>query len=134
MLDELTAKDKPAEIMVQWIKDSKARPPVRAITSVIKASGEVDSKVPITDETRAGDVLRVRENESCLLLYHALNAAPFSTPTNQYTKSAPGCDLFECGGNINRRRLPEEALILPVLKVNPGLTLMVMALKPGFFT
>ena len=46
--------------MVLWVTDSKSSPPVRAITSVIMATGEVQSRVSITDETTAEDVLKVR--------------------------------------------------------------------------
>lgn len=48
-----------SEVMVQWIEESKASPPVRAVTSIIKANGEVLTQVPVTEETAAADVLKV---------------------------------------------------------------------------
>lgn len=121
-------REKSSEVMVQWVTDSKAVPPVRAVASVIKSNGEVDSKVPITEQTRAIDVLKVRNFKS--LFDQSRTLLTFFShilPRLQYTKSGPEFQLNECGGNITRRRLANEALILPVLKVNPGLCLMVMA-------
>jgi len=49
-----------SDVMVQWVQDSKADPPVRAVTSVIQAKGEVLSQVKITDVTMVADILKVR--------------------------------------------------------------------------
>eukprot|EP00730_Choanoeca_flexa_P017147 TRINITY_DN8215_c0_g1_i1.p1 TRINITY_DN8215_c0_g1~~TRINITY_DN8215_c0_g1_i1.p1 ORF type:complete len:277 (+),score=33.83 TRINITY_DN8215_c0_g1_i1:17-847(+) len=89
------------EGMVLWVSDSKAKPPVRAVTSVIMHSGAVEANVQITELTTADDILKL-------------------------THSPPGCALFECGGNINRRQLDATALVLPVLKVNPAANIMAM--------
>eukprot|EP00045_Choanoeca_perplexa_P006438 m.54706 g.54706 ORF g.54706 m.54706 type:complete len:568 (+) comp13640_c0_seq1:117-1820(+) len=89
------------EGMVLWVSDSKASPPVRAVTSIIMHSGGVESNVQITELTTAQDILTL-------------------------TMSPPHCHLFECGGNINRRQLDPESLILPVLKVNPAANIMAM--------
>ena len=48
------------EGMVLWVSDSKAKPPVRAVTSVIMHSGGVESNVQITELTTARDILKVR--------------------------------------------------------------------------
>ena len=49
-----------SDVMVQWVTDSKANPPVLAVTSVIQARGEVLSQVKITEATTVADILKVR--------------------------------------------------------------------------
>lgn len=45
---------------VQWVADSKALPPVRALISVTQLSGQVQSGVKVCDDTTVEDVLSVR--------------------------------------------------------------------------
>ncbi|EDQ92833.1 uncharacterized protein MONBRDRAFT_22004 [Monosiga brevicollis MX1] len=87
---------------VLWVADSKAVPPVRAITTVIANTGEAFPNVQICDDTTTADLLKA-------------------------THAPPGCFLYETGGNLNRRRLQPQQLILPVLKVNPSASLMSMS-------
>lgn len=55
-----------------------------------------------------------------------LTPPPTSPAVPQLANAPAGYGLYECGGNLQRRRLRSMMLLLPVLKVNPALTLMVM--------
>jgi hypothetical protein len=55
------------EGMVLWVSESKANPPVRAVTSVIMHSGGVESNVQITELTTARDILKVCESQNTWL-------------------------------------------------------------------
>ncbi|EGD81928.1 hypothetical protein PTSG_02614 [Salpingoeca rosetta] len=96
------APNKPAsDVMVRWVSNSTKVPPVEACVSVIGPTGELEPDLEVTRDTTCADILRMME-------------------------SPPIYDLYECGGNINRRRINPLARILPILRVNPGLTLMIL--------
>lgn len=99
------AGKKGAEDAVQsttkWVSDSTENPPVMAIISVTKGDGSVLTDVKVTAETRVAHILK---------LAGATDAQ----------------HLSECGGNIGLRKLNATSLILPLLKVNPSMSLVVM--------
>eukprot|EP01147_Barroeca_monosierra_P007412 gene7412-524_t len=92
---------KAPELMLQWVYDSPKKPPVEALVSVIGPTGEVLPPIEVNERTACRDILKT-------------------------TNTPPIYHLYECGGNINRRRINPRSLILPVLRINPGLTLMIM--------
>eukprot|EP00043_Microstomoeca_roanoka_P009686 m.92253 g.92253 ORF g.92253 m.92253 type:complete len:561 (+) comp14659_c1_seq2:121-1803(+) len=89
------------ELMVEWVAQSDKKPRVEARVSVLGATGEVQPQLEVTELTTCSDILKM-------------------------THTPPNYHLFECGGNINRRRIDPRSRILPILRINPGLTLMVM--------
>eukprot|EP00055_Hartaetosiga_balthica_P003232 m.7056 g.7056 ORF g.7056 m.7056 type:complete len:568 (-) comp2695_c0_seq1:54-1757(-) len=92
----------PKDVMVKWVTDSRANPPVVATISVIGTTGNVIPDLEITETTTCGDILKHLELPS---QYH----------------------LFELGGNIHRRRINGRCRIAPIVRVNPTVTFMIMS-------
>eukprot|EP00911_Craspedida_sp_UC1_P000071 UC1_evm1s60 len=100
------------DTLVQWVNDSAATPPVRAIVCVTLMSGEKKSGIEATDFTSARDVL-----EAC-------GCADGDKATGEKKK----CCLVEVGGNIGSRRLDPRTRIVALLRVNPAGALAVLSI------
>eukprot|EP00051_Salpingoeca_urceolata_P006400 m.84682 g.84682 ORF g.84682 m.84682 type:complete len:577 (-) comp14814_c0_seq1:400-2130(-) len=86
---------------VQWVTSSTETPAVRCTVNV--SCDEKLHRVNVYDNSSSKDLLQL---------------VPGTTPADD--------SLFECGGNIGMRKLAPNAKIVPLLRVNPGLSLVIL--------